>query len=257
MKVTNIFQMNANTLYVYNVCIQNNVFILWVSGNKMSPKLCVCTSLTSSFQQTLWSNREREREGEGVTQGMSLKGSQTGNTSGCCQDVFVRLRMCACEYIYSKLNPEHNHAEMTNKEHKNWSKYMTHAVHVFIIFFPPTYKFKNRVPVWIHFTIFLLWGSVINSVSTISVTDPWPSILHSGLKVFLPDNLRKICRYVASLCMRLHGWIWQCCRSCTVFQVKDTISSEDLISSQEYRWYECEGEDISIQASFHIHIHTR
>lgn len=28
---------------------------------------------------------------EGVTQGMSLKGRQTGNTSGCCQNVFLCL----------------------------------------------------------------------------------------------------------------------------------------------------------------------
>lgn len=31
---------------------------------------------------------------------MSLKGRQTGNTSGCCQNVFMRLSMCVHEYIY-------------------------------------------------------------------------------------------------------------------------------------------------------------
>lgn len=38
-----------------------------------------------------------------MTRGMSLKGGQTGNTSRCCQYVFMCLWKCACEYIYSKL----------------------------------------------------------------------------------------------------------------------------------------------------------
>lgn len=40
---------------------------------------------------------------EGVTRGMSLQGSQTGNTSGCCQYAFMTLSKCACEHIDSKL----------------------------------------------------------------------------------------------------------------------------------------------------------
>lgn len=39
--------------------------------------------------------------GGGVTHGMSLEGSQTGNSSGCFQDLLVCLSERTCECIYS------------------------------------------------------------------------------------------------------------------------------------------------------------
>lgn len=38
---------------------------------------------------------------EGVTHGMSLEASQTGNSSGCFQHLLVCLNRCTCECIYS------------------------------------------------------------------------------------------------------------------------------------------------------------
>lgn len=71
-------------------------------------------SAASSFRKTSWFSAGRPREGgREVTQGMSLKGSQTGNTRGCCQDVFVQLNICACEHIYSKLHPEQHFRHLT------------------------------------------------------------------------------------------------------------------------------------------------
>lgn len=47
---------------------------------------CVFTSSTLSFQQT-----SSHTEWEGGTRGMSLEGSQTGNSSGCFHDLLVFL----------------------------------------------------------------------------------------------------------------------------------------------------------------------
>lgn len=82
---------------------------------------------------------------------MSLKGSQTRNTSGCCQNVFVSVWVCAREYIYSKLHPEHNRAQRWN------TKYViTHRKFpIFKIVFINTVLFLNEP----HFIIFLFEGS--------------------------------------------------------------------------------------------------
>lgn len=70
---------------VENACKElTNVKLIQIHCHKK--KWCMLT--LSTFPSTLQHSVEGR---EGVTQGMSLKGSQTGNTSvcACCQDVFV------------------------------------------------------------------------------------------------------------------------------------------------------------------------
>lgn len=90
-----------------NLCEHSMFYSAWKQNNSWNFSGLPCTSSTSSFQQTSWSKTRRE----GVTPGMSLKGSKTGNTCGCCWDVFVRLGLCKWKNIYRKLHTEHIRAQ--------------------------------------------------------------------------------------------------------------------------------------------------
>lgn len=84
--------------HVMCTCQCTNGVLMKLMYVYMTVKICIVTSSSSSFHQAS-SNTETAREG--VTQGMSLKGSQTGNTGRCCQDVSVCMRLYL-QQLYSE-----------------------------------------------------------------------------------------------------------------------------------------------------------
>lgn len=102
---------------------------------------------------------------EGVTQRMSLKGSQTGNTSGCCQNASEYA--CPCVHICRSIK------KLPTEEHGEESKCIPHTS---VPCLNSLFMFINSLPVWISLISQYSWSREVctDPVSANLVTDLWP-----------------------------------------------------------------------------------